>query len=381
MNTAPINATMEKILIRSVNWIGDAVMSMPAISALRQSFPESKIFLLTDEKLLDIWMKHRDLDELIVFNKQEGVLSVARKLRQYKFDTGIAFPNSHRAAIEMWLGAVRRRIGYSGFLRSLFLTHTTKPHHSFVKIKKLNPKIIKSIINGRCEHPFQIGNEPQLHHIFSYLALVQFAGAEPRLCEPRIEIAWNETVEAKEKFKLKNSDKPLLGIIPGAEYGPAKRWLRDRFAQTAIELHKKTGCEICLFGGKADRLICLEISNLIKNHIGKDGVVKNLVGQTTLRELCAALKLCDLVVSNDTGPMHIAAAVGTPVIAIFGSTSPELTAPGLPGSTRHVVLKSNQNCSPCFLSHCPIDLRCMRSITVEQVVEAALKKLKEKPRL
>lgn len=378
MNNVPVNASAEKILIRGVNWIGDAIMSMPAIAALRRCFPESRISLLTDEKLLDIWMKHREIDEVIVFKKTEGIFSVAKKLRERNFDLGITFPNSHRAAIEMWLGSVKQRIGYSAFLRSPFLTHNVKPLHRFVKIQKLTPKMVKAIIDGRLKHPLQIDANRPVHHIFNYLVLVQFAGAEPKLSEPKIEIPMEETIEAKRKFKIKNSEKPLIGIIPGAEYGPAKRWLRERFAQTAIALHKKTGCEICVFGAKADRLICLEISSLIRSGVGNSAVVENLAGQTTLRELCAALKLCDVVISNDTGPMHIAAAVGTRVIAIFGSTSPELTAPGLPGSTRHIIISSNQKCSPCFLSNCPIDFRCMRSITVDSVVEAALKMLQEK---
>lgn len=378
---SPTETIPEKILVRGVNWLGDAVMSMPAIHALRKSFPNSKLALLTHEKLLDIWMKNHDLDQLIAFNDREGIFSVAKKLREHKFNLAIAFPNSHRSAIELWLSAIPQRIGYDGFLRTFFLTRAVPIPRGFVKIKKLSPRIVKSIIEGKTRHPFSIQTGEKVHHIFNYLRLVQSAGAadiEP--VEPKIEIGLNEILEVKNKFKLSKPGARLIGINPGAEYGSAKRWLRERFAQAAIALHKKINCNFCITGGKGDSLICMEIYNLIKFGIGKEAAVVNLAGQTTLRELCAVLKLCDAVITNDTGPMHIAAAVGSRVVAIFGSTSPELTAPGLPDGNssrlrKHAIIKANQQCAPCFLPRCPIDFRCMKSITTEQVVNATLELL------
>ncbi len=356
---------VKRILVRGVNWLGDAVMSMPAVSSLRAAFPDSTIALITNEKLIDIWMNNPDLNEIILLD--ENLFSVAKKIRPRKFDLAIAFPNSHRSAIELWLGGIEERVGYSGFFRSFFLTKSVPQPHKFVKIKKLNPSRVNSIIKGKSKHPYSLSYE--YHHIYNYLALVDAVGAKESIAEPKIEITWNELMAVKEKFKFKN--KKMIAINPGAEYGTAKRWLKERFAQTAIEIYKKTNCDICITGGKGDLLISLEITRIINEKLGAK-IAINLAGQTTLRELCAVYNLCDVVISNDTGPMHIAAASGSRVVAIFGSTSPELTGPGIPGSTKHTIIKSNQTCSPCFLRKCPIDFRCMRSITTDQVVNAAM---------
>jgi lipopolysaccharide heptosyltransferase II len=165
----------------------------------------------------------------------------------------------------------------------------------------------------------------------------------------------------------------LFGLNAGAEYGPAKRWPRDRFIAAAIALQRQTQCHWWIFGGKSDQPLATEITSAIQSGgLPAGASVQCLAGQTTLRELCAALKACDVVLTNDTGPMHLAAAVGTRVIALFGSTSSELTAPGLPGDKKHVLLKSDAPCAPCFLRTCPIDFRCMNGVTVDRVVAALL---------
>jgi heptosyltransferase-2 len=162
-------------------------------------------------------------------------------------------------------------------------------------------------------------------------------------------------------------------LNPGAEYGPAKRWPADHFIAAAQQIQKQTNCTWLLFGGKSDAAITSQIAaafhaSRITHH--------DLSGQTTLRELMALLKTCDVLLTNDTGPMHVAAALGTPVVVPFGSTSPELTGPGLPGDVRHKLLKSDAPCSPCFLRECPIDFRCMKGIGVEKVVASAVEALK-----
>ena len=152
---------------------------------------------------------------------------------------------------------------------------------------------------------------------------------------------------------------------PGAEYGAAKRWPVENFIAAAQAIHERTGCAWVIFGGPADREFAEQICAAVPSAI-------SVAGRTTLRELVVALSLCRVVLTNDTGPMHVAAAVGTPVVVPFGSTSPELTGPGLPGDPRHRLLKSNAPCAPCFLRECPIDFRCMKSITIERVVAAVL---------
>src|SRR5205814_7184778 len=137
-------------------------------------------------------------------------------------------------------------------------------------------------------------------------------------------------------------------------------------------IQKQKDCVWLILGGKADQALAAEIEAAIQS---PQGAVSNLAGKTSLRELCAAVKLCRVVLTNDTGPMHIAAALGTPVVVPFGSTSPELTGPGSRGETRNALLSAHVPCSPCFRRECPIDFRCMRNISIEEVVEAVLRML------
>jgi heptosyltransferase-2 len=160
----------------------------------------------------------------------------------------------------------------------------------------------------------------------------------------------------------------------GAEYGPAKRWPEDRFIEAARQIQRRLKCGWLVFGLKSERDAATRIVEGIKRGVAEGNPpVINLAGLTSLGELCAGLKLCRVLLTNDSGPMHVAAALGTPVVALFGSTSPELTGPGLPGDTRHQLLRVNVPCSPCFLRECPIDFRCMNGISVERSVEAVLR--------
>jgi len=162
----------------------------------------------------------------------------------------------------------------------------------------------------------------------------------------------------------------FLGLNPGAEYGPAKRWPAESFAAVAREVSRRVGnCAWLAFGGPGDGQVCHEVARLAGS-----GVII-LAGKTSLRQSMALLKLCRVVLTNDTGPMHVAAALGTPVVVPFGSTSPELTGPGLPGDPHHQLLTSAAPCAPCFRRACPIDFRCMTGITPERVLDAVLRSL------
>jgi heptosyltransferase II len=174
--------------------------------------------------------------------------------------------------------------------------------------------------------------------------------------------------------------RPLLGLNPGAEYGPAKRWPIDRFVLTAVDVQRQTKCRWLVFGGHRDIELANEITQRIAalckeftHYSSAAAPPLNLAGKTTLRDLCVLLKLCRVLLTNDTGPMHVAAAVGTPVVVPFGSTSWGLTGPGLPGDPRHQFLKGNAPCAPCFRRECPIDLRCMTSIAVTDAIDAVLR--------
>jgi heptosyltransferase-2 len=158
-------------------------------------------------------------------------------------------------------------------------------------------------------------------------------------------------------------------LNPGAEYGPAKRWPMEKFIAAASEIQKRTNCTWLVFGGQAD----VEIASRIESAMASPpSAIWNLAGKTSLRELMTLLKICRVLLTNDSGPMHVAAALGTPVVVPFGSTSPELTGPALPGDPQHRLLKSDAPCSPCFLRECPIDFRCLNGISAERVVEAVL---------
>ncbi len=211
------------------------------------------------------------------------------------------------------------------------------------------------------------------HQIYDYLHLVAALGANPDPLPTQLVVTPGEIKAVAQKFNLTTQfthDRPIFGLNPGAEYGPAKRWPAQRFIAVAKEIQKRTKCFWVVLGGKGDALLASEIQSAISPNQSN---VVSLAGETSLRELCAVIKQCQVLLTNDTGPMHIAAALGTPVVVPFGSTSPELTGPIQSPGTRHQLIKSNVPCSPCFLRECPIDFRCMNGITVERVVEAVMK--------
>jgi heptosyltransferase-2 len=207
------------------------------------------------------------------------------------------------------------------------------------------------------------------HQIHEYLHLVAALGASPGPMPPQLVVTPGEIEAVKKKFGLSEVKRPIFGLNPGAEYGPAKRWPVEKFIAAAREIQNRTNCTWLTFGGKADAAVANRIESAIPT---PSSAILNLAGKTSLRELMALLKICRVLLTNDSGPMHVAAALGTPVVVPFGSTSPELTGPGLPGDAQHRLLKSDASCSPCFLRECPIDFRCLNGISVERVIEAVL---------
>ncbi len=370
----------ENILVRGVNWLGDAVMTTPALQRLREAKPRAQITLLTHAKLADLWRHHPALDNVIEFTNKEGLGGVVRKVRAGRFDTALIFPNSPRAALETFLARVPERIGISRGWRNLFLTRTIRPHPGILPMRKRPAAEVRQLsgAEGASGPTDYLKTEHQLHH---YLALAAAMGANPSVLPPRLEVTDAEVAAVRERFGFRApAGVPLLGINAGAEYGPAKRWPKERFIEAAVELQRSTGCHWWILGGKADVELATSIANEITAaKTGSPDSIRVLAGQTSLRELCAALKACRLVITNDTGPMHVAAAVGTRVIVPFGSTSPELTGPGLPGDPRHRLIKSTAPCSPCFMRECPIDFRCMQGISTAIVVEHAMSLLAGKP--
>ena len=370
--------SLRRILVRGVNWLGDAVMTTPALQRLRERFPNAHITLLTHEKLAALWQHHPSLNAIITFSSGESPWSVARRLRAENFQAALVLPNSPRSALEVWLARVPQRIGYARRWRNRLLTQPMAPRPGQLRMAKRSVGDIRRLVRLAAGGPppsAEYAPPRAAHQIYDYLHLSAALGANPQPLPPRLEITPAEMRQAEDAFisywraRANNTvaGKPLilLGLNPGAEYGSAKRWPARSFAAVTHEVSRRIpNCLWLTFGGAGDQALCGDLAELTGDR------VINLAGKTSLRELMALLKLCRVVLTNDSGPMHVAAALGTPVVVPFGSTSPELTGPGLPGDPRHQLLTAAAPCSPCFRRTCPIDFRCMTGIGPERVVEA-----------
>lgn len=365
-----------RILIRGVNWLGDAIMTTPALLRLREAQPEARISLLSPAKLAALWEHHPALDQVIAVSPGESLWKVTRRLRAHTFQTGLIFPNSIRSALELWLGGVPNRIGYARPGRNWCLTESVPDPPGTIRMRKRSPREVRKLLRQKVP-VVPAGTPWRAHQMHHYLGLAARLGGRLEPVAPGVAVLDEELREVSWKFGLGHLSRPLplVGLNPGAEYGPAKRWPEELFAEAASRIDHHSSCAWILTGGPGDAPLCARLAERLaklgRNPGDPSPVVIDLSGKTSLRELCAVLKLCRAVVTNDSGPMHLAAAVGTPVIALFGSTSPELTSPGLLGG-RQVILRSPTPCAPCFQRTCPVDLRCLRDIPVQRVVEAVL---------
>ena len=365
-----------KLLVRGVNWLGDAVMTMPAIQRLRERFPRAQISLLSDEKLADLWRQHPGIDRILTFGNADSPWSIAQRLRKDNFEAALVLPNSPRSALEVWLARIPWRIGYPGKWRSWLLTRPLEYPPARARLRRRRIREINRLIHAGIRPSAATELTPPVHQIHDYLELVAALGANPAPTAPQLKLNADEAASAAAFLSRIHYGQPTaggtrentvwLGMNPSTAYGPAKRWPSERFAQVAGAVcHRVPNSIWLVFGTDADRQICGEI-------IGGIGRTINLAGQTTLRQLMGLLKNCKMLLTNDSGPMHLAAALGVPVVVPFGSTSPELTGPGQPGDPRHQLLQTPTACSPCFRRTCPIDFRCMTGISVDQVLAAVL---------
>lgn len=328
-----------RILIRSTNWLGDAVMTFPAIEAIGNSRPDAEITVLTHAKLADLWKTVPCVKHILTIDpKQKDVWSVATTIRNAgPFDVAIVLPNSVRSALEVWLAKVPRRIGYPAKWRRSFLNQHIK------------------------EKPHSKKNSPR-HQRFHYLELARQIGAN-------IEKASLGLEHRVEGTPLK------LTLCPGAEYGGAKRWLPERFAEVAIRVSAQfPGSQWHLVGTQKDYPISQEILNAAGD--SQKHLFENWMGRTSLTQLIDLLRTSHLLLTNDTGTMHLAAWLGVPVVAIFGSTEHRATGPVGIDEERIRVIRNKVDCSPCFLRECPIDFRCMQSVSADQVVTTVIDLLK-----
>jgi heptosyltransferase II len=305
-----------RVLVRSSNWLGDAVMTVPAVRRIKRGRPDVHLTILTRTNLAEFWRTVSEVDEVIAIRAKDSIFSVAANLRE-KFDVAILFPNSPRVAIEAWLARIPRRVGYFRPWRNWF-------------------------VNQSIKEPQKPG--PLRHQSNHYLRIAQQIGAD--LQEPLEEIMSRET------------ERGLIGVCPGAEYGPAKRW--TEFHEAAKRLSSEQNLHWLIFGTAKEQVFAQKLVDTL----GRNAT--DLTGKTTMLELMQHLRRCQLLLTNDTGTMHLAAHLGVPTVSIFGSTEPALTGPMGDG---HVVIRHHVECSPCFLRECPLDFRCMKAVTVEEVVE------------
>jgi heptosyltransferase-2 len=327
----PPGATLKpfRILIRGANWLGDSVITVPAVRAIKAGRPDAHITIVAPEKIASVWKLVADVDEILPI-KRGSLLSVVKSIRrQPRFDVAILFPNSLRTGLELWLARVPRRVGFAGHHRRWLLNQIVaeEPHRG-----------------------------PITHQVYRYLRMARELGApaappEMGKLTPRVRA---------------NGAPAKIGLCPGAEYGPAKRWLTERFAETAVAVAEQRRVQWVLFGMPADADRGATIETALGGHC------ENRIGLTTLEELAAELAECALLLTNDTGTMHLATLIGVPVVAVFGSTEPRLTGPL---GTGHDVIRHQVECSPCFFRECPIDFRCMKAVSVEEVVAAVLAQL------
>ena len=315
-----------RILIRSSNWLGDAVMNVPAVRAIKKGRPDAHVTIVAPEKIAPMWKLIAEVDEVLPLSSKSLFAAIQLVKKQPSFDAAILFPNSLRSALEVL--SVPRKVGYRGHARAWLLNQIVR-------------------------EPRRPG--PPEHHSLRFLRIADDCGADVDL---------NARIRLSDPTQASNSKhRTSLGLCPGAEYGPAKRWLPDRFAEVAELVSNGSDRKWILFGTKNDS----SVGETIATKLGDKCI--NRIGQTTLDELISELRECRAILTNDTGTMHLAALLDIPVVAIFGSTEPQLTGPL---GENHVVVRHHVECSPCFLRECPIDFRCMKEVTTQEVVRAVM---------
>jgi heptosyltransferase-2 len=316
-----------RILIRSSNWLGDAVMSVPTVRAIKNGRPDAEVTIAAPVKIAPMWKLVPEVDAIISLPNGSLLPAVSLLKRQPAFDVAILFPNSLHVALESWLSGIPRRVGYHGHWRRWLLNQTVR-------------------------EPRKPG--PPEHHSRRFLRIAHECGAE----------ACNSESLREQGTEFAMAYQPMkIGLCAGAEYGPAKRWLPERFAEVAAKVSAQSSRQWILFGTKTDAAIGDQIAAAIGDHC------VNRIGRTTLEQLIDELRECRLLLTNDTGTMHLASLLGVPTVAIFGSTDPRLTGPLGNG---HIIVRHQVECSPCFLRECPIDFRCMKAVSVDEAVNGVL---------
>lgn len=336
-----------KILVRATNWVGDAVMSVPALQALREQFPGAHIAILASPWVASLYQREPFCDELIPYAAPRGwrgfreKWALASELRRRKFDCAILFQNAFESAAVAAFARIPCRIGYNRDARGWLLTHAI---------------------------PVPRAGEIPRHQRFYYLELLKRAKLiDGYSLDSSIHLSGAAAAAAEGRRRFANASVfgAVIGVSPGAAYGGAKRWLPERFAEAAVEIARERDAAIAIFGSKEEQDICEAVHRLVEP---SGRTCLNFAGATNLSEFVDLAAACELYLTNDSGPMHIASALGVQTIAIFGATDDEATGPT--GAHSRVVRRPVE-CSPCLLRECPIDHRCMTRVTAAAVTQAA----------
>ena len=331
-----------KILIRATNWIGDAIMSLPAMRAIRGRFPAADITVLAKPWVAALYEGEGSVDRVMTFGGASGARDWRSKrqligrLRDGGFDLAILFPNSFESAAIVRLAGIRRIVGYARDARGFLLTDAVG-----------TPKA---------------GELPR-HERYYYLELLRRAGlidTLPEVPEIRLDGTAERRIRGEKLFDSVGVKLPVVGVSPGAAYGSAKRWLPERFAEAAQRIAKDLGGSVAVFGSAAERVMAEEVARLSGG--------RNFAGDTALNDFIDMTAACSVFLTNDSGAMHIASALGIPSVTIFGPT--DETATGPLGAMARIV-REPVDCAPCLKRECPIDHRCMTRVTTESVVTAA----------
>ena len=341
------------ILIRVPNWLGDTMMATPTVSAVRKMFPKAKLSILAKPVFTTFWKEYPGVDEVLGLGKGlGGFWKTVSTLKQKQFDAALVMPTSLSSAFLAFAAGVPIRIGWGGEAREIFLTQVvTRPQ----------PR--------------------QEHLVWEYLELAQ-KGLEMKVPGSSFQLQSPVTQEAVRGLRQVWADtgvppqKAFIALAPGATYGPAKRWPLSYWRTLIQKLLKERSESLLIMGGLEEEAYLRPLMEGLDSK--NSNRVHLLAGRTTATILAAMLSKCKLMVTNDSGPMHVAAAVGTPTVAIFGSSSPTWTRPFGLG---HEVIYKHLECSPCFQRTCPIGYKCLNAISVDEVYQAVLKKLRKPQRI
>jgi heptosyltransferase-2 len=342
---------IKRVVVRGTNWVGDAVMTIPALRELRRVLPGAHVTLATRSWSEGLFRDADFVDDLLIYDRR-GVASVARATREWRargFDLAILFQNAFEAALIAAVARVPLRVGYGTDGRRALLTHNLA---------------LPSWHGERHEVLYYLNIIEELEKL-----LRGSSGVMER--EPRFDLRVNAArqAEARELLKAQGAsmDGPLVALCPGSTNSRAKRWPGERYAALADRFVDEMEANVALIGSAEEA----EVSRAVSEQMRHKAVM--LTGRTSLAEAVAVLSISDLLITNDTGPAHIAAALERPTLVIFGPTDPTTTRPF---SQRAQIIRRPPECAPCMLRDCPIDHRCMTAITPDEVFKRACEMMK-----